>query len=127
MCLVESQTIGVIPRHWNPTELQCVDFKRRLHDKFPYLNAYIRPTLVHEAARRLINDPLYLENGVRYDFVWDPANLMDELSFLLEGNNVAIEEIDEVEEPDPVDSLFGNFDTLVNQLPLEPRMDTNFC
>ena len=34
--------IDAIPGNWAPTDLLCVAFKRRLQDKYPYLNSYVR-------------------------------------------------------------------------------------
>ena len=34
--------IDAVPRNWAPTDLPCVDFRRRQQDKYPYLNSYVR-------------------------------------------------------------------------------------
>ena len=115
----------VIPRHCSPEELICIEIKRRMKDNHSYMDAFIRPDAVHSAAKFLVNQPLMEEEGISYDSSWEAADAAENHSFLFgnsETSNTNSNTVHEsVEESD--DEIAGRKDTLMNQLPIPPRVD----
>ena len=113
-----NETINVIPRNWRVSELLCVDLKRRIADKFPYMNAYIRPAAVHSAAKRLVSTNLYKDRGILYDSSWSVDGIEDVHKFLIQPEEQGAVDPDAITE-----EANGCSDTLVCQHTVEPGVD----
>ena len=113
-----NETIRVVPRNWHDTELLYVDLKRRVLDRHPYINAYIRPSVVHRAAEHSVSTDLYVQRGISYNCNWSLNNVSEEYDFLFQKEEETV--VNAVGDDDN-HQLDGCTDTLVCQQPLEPN------
>ena len=127
-----AKTYRVIPRDCNETFLMAVDFKRRMSDRHPYMSSDVRPAVILECAEYLPTQPLYKQEGIRFNENWQ-CELPPNLDFLA-GNREVVsddrvenssESEDEVEPSRRTD--LGNFDTMLSREPVMLTADKKMC
>ena len=57
-------SVDMLPREFDRTSTIQLAFKRRIRYKGSFMKEWVRPHRIYEAARYLVNRPLYLEEGI---------------------------------------------------------------
>jgi len=102
------KTIDVLPRAVTNSETIQLLLKRMRQHKSSYLNEYIRPTRVYEAVEYLVNQPLYIEEGIKLDFNWPAVHSSELEPFVADSDEKNIEEnVEQHQDEDNWDETVG--------------------
>ncbi|KAK3908564.1 Capsid protein [Frankliniella fusca] len=88
-----NRAVSALPRHLGNVQTVFVKLVRRMRDTHAYASDHVRPPIVFEAARYLINTPLFIQYGVTLDENWleqeqiEPNQLQQDLDREDDGEN----------------------------------------
>ena len=80
-------TVSVLPRQFNNCEIIQLNLVRRMSDNHSYMYETVRPKVVIEALKELINTPLYVDEGVSMCDNWSHQS-QDLVDFIVNTDNV---------------------------------------
>ena len=79
-------TVSVLPRSFSNTEVIQLNLVRRLTDKHSYMYETVRPKVVMDALKELVETELYAEEGVSISDTWSSSHSGEHIDFIIDNN-----------------------------------------
>src|SRR5882757_9759357 len=81
------KSIDVLPRTFDKSETIQILLKRMIKHKSSYLNEFVRPAVIFEAAKFLIQSPLYIEEGIALSNDWLATYNSESADFVVDNES----------------------------------------
>ena len=107
------ESVSILPREFDRTSTIQLAFKRRLRYKGSFIREWIRPHAVYQAAKYLVGQTLYKEEGIGVSLDFLARHQQESEEFVVDGQDIEAERYETQEETrDEWDETNGEIDVL---------------
>ena len=106
-------TVKLLPRNFDKTETIQILLKRMIQHKSTYIKEYIRPHKVKTAAKYIVQQPLYVEEGIKLSDEWFDTRMDEVKEFIIDTD-------DDKQTDDTIQQVNDEWDETAYDLPINP-------